>query len=93
MGTALVVTSTVRVPRNYRGIHRVDDLRLIDNAMDRHAIDNSRSPGDPAAWADLQPYLKKNIVLYDSMGNAVATSTRNGSRAERRGVCMACVSV
>lgn len=62
------VPNYLRSRKRAQSTRMLDDLRLIDNAMDRYAIDNSKSPGDPARWDDLQPYLKTNIVLYNSLG-------------------------
>jgi prepilin-type N-terminal cleavage/methylation domain-containing protein len=66
--------ATISIPNFFRARKRaqatrmLDDLRLIDNAIDRYAVDNSKAGGAPAAWVDIQPYLKKNIILYNSMG-------------------------
>jgi prepilin-type N-terminal cleavage/methylation domain-containing protein len=72
---AIIATlATISVPNFLRARKRaqatrmLDDLRLIDNAIDRYAVDNSKAGGTPAEWADIQPYLKKNIVLYNSGG-------------------------
>lgn len=66
--------ATISIPNFFRARKRaqatrmLDDLRLIDNAIDRYAVDNSKAGGAAAEWADIQPYLKKNIILYNSMG-------------------------
>jgi hypothetical protein len=56
----------------------MDDLRLIDGAIDLYAAENRKSGGDPASWEDLQPYLKKNIVLYNSSGLDLLGNYYNG---------------
>jgi hypothetical protein len=56
----------------------VDDLRLIDGALDLYAIENSKAAGNPASWTDLQPYLKKNMILYNSGGFDLLGNMING---------------
>ena len=65
---AVAVPNFLRARKRAQATRMVDDLRLIDNALDLYATENSKGGGDPAAWIDLQPYLKKNIVLYNSSG-------------------------
>lgn len=81
----IALLASIAIPNFLRSRKRafatrtLDDLRLIDNAMDRYAIDNSKAPGAPAAWEDLQPYLKTNIVLYNSAGiDLLGNSFNNG---------------
>ena len=62
------VPNYLRSRKRAQATRMLDDLRLIDNAIDRYAIDHAKAPGDPALWEDLQPYLKTNIVLYNSLG-------------------------
>jgi prepilin-type N-terminal cleavage/methylation domain-containing protein len=70
----IALTAAIALPNYFRARKRaqatrmVDDLRLIDGALDLYATENSKAAGAPAAWQDLQPYLKKNIVLYNSGG-------------------------
>lgn len=72
--TIIALLSAIAVPPFFRARKRaqatrmVDDLRLIDNALDLYAMENFKGTGAPALWGDLQPYLKKNIVLYNSHG-------------------------
>lgn len=72
--TIIALLASVAVPNFLRARKRaqatrmMDDLRLIDAALDRYAADYSKAGGTAVTWEDLQPYLKKNIVLYNSNG-------------------------
>ncbi|MGB8168496.1 MAG: type II secretion system protein [Chthoniobacteraceae bacterium] len=65
---AIAIPNFLRARKRAQATRILDDLRLVDNALDLYAIEKSKSPGDPASWEDLQPYLKKNILLYNSSG-------------------------
>ena len=66
--SALALPNFLRARKRAQATRILDDIRLIDGALDLYAMENSKSAGDPAEWADLQPYLKKNMVLYSSNG-------------------------
>ncbi|MEY2505098.1 MAG: hypothetical protein QOG27_1378, partial [Verrucomicrobiota bacterium] len=52
----------------------INDLRLIDSAVDQYAIETNRSSGFSVNTADWTNYLKAGTVLYltgkDILGNA-----------------------
>jgi prepilin-type N-terminal cleavage/methylation domain-containing protein len=75
---AIAVPNFFRARKRAQATRMVDDLRLIDGALDLYAAENSKASGNPAAWADLQPYLKKNIVLYNSGGIDLLGNMING---------------
>lgn len=65
---AIAVPNFLRARKRAQATRILDDLRLIDGALDLYATEYSKGVGDPAAWADLQPYLKKDMLLYNSQG-------------------------
>jgi len=65
---AIAVPNFLRARKRAQATRILDDLRLIDGALDLYATETSKTAGDPATWADLQPYLKKNMLLYNSNG-------------------------
>jgi prepilin-type N-terminal cleavage/methylation domain-containing protein len=74
---AIALPNYLRARRRAQATRMLDDLRLIDGALDLYATENSKWGGNPAAWADLQPYFKTNMVLYNSggidlLGNAIS---------------------
>lgn len=68
MLAAIGVPNFLRARKRAQATRILDDLRLIDGALDLYATEYSKGPGDPAAWGDLQPYLKKDMILYNSQG-------------------------
>ena len=68
MLSAIGVPNFLRARKRAQATRILDDLRLIDGALDLYATEHSKGPGDPATWADLQPYLKKDMLLYNSQG-------------------------
>lgn len=66
--SAIALPNFLRARKRAQATRILDDLRLVDGALDLYAVDNSKGAGDPAVWADLQPYMKKNMLLYASNG-------------------------
>ena len=65
---AVAVPNFLRARKRAQATRILDDLRLLDGAIDLYATETNKSAGSEASWEDLQPYLKKNIVLYNSQG-------------------------
>jgi prepilin-type N-terminal cleavage/methylation domain-containing protein len=75
---SIAVPNFLRARKRAQATRILDDLRLIDGALDLYAIERSKSPGDSATWEDLQPFLKKNIQLYNSSGIDLLGNAFNG---------------
>ena len=54
----IAVPSYTRSRKRAQATHVLEDLRMLEYALDRWAIENNKSLGDIAAMSDLQPYLK-----------------------------------
>jgi type II secretory pathway pseudopilin PulG len=77
---AIAVPNFLRARKRAQATRILDDLRLIDGALDLYATETSKSGGDTATWTDLQPYIKNGTVLYNSngldlLGNAFNSGT------------------
>lgn len=83
---AIAVPNFLRARKRAQATRIMDDLRLIDGALDLYATEFSKSQGDPAVWGDIQPYLKKNIVLYNSSGIDLLGHPFNGGTFSVDGV-------
>ena len=46
----------------------IEDLRLIDSAVEQYSLEFHRVGGSDVAWADVQRYLKDASRLYCSGG-------------------------
>jgi prepilin-type N-terminal cleavage/methylation domain-containing protein len=71
---ALAVPGFLRARKRSQASRIINDLRLIDSAVDQYAIENNKTSGAPVAVADWTNYLKKGTNLYatgiDILGNS-----------------------
>jgi len=63
---AIAVPGFLRARKRSQASRIINDLRLIDSAIDQYAIETSKKGGDPVAVTDWTNYLKKDTVLYTS---------------------------
>jgi len=63
---AIAVPGFLRARKRSQASRIINDLRLIDSAVDQYAIETSKKSGDPVAITDWTNYLKKDTVLYSS---------------------------
>jgi prepilin-type N-terminal cleavage/methylation domain-containing protein len=76
---AIAVPGFLRARKRSQASRILNDLRLIDAAVDQYAIETNRSTGFAIGTADWTNYLKKGSVLYntavDILGNAYGPQT------------------
>ncbi|MEI9897124.1 MAG: prepilin-type cleavage/methylation domain-containing protein [Chthoniobacter sp.] len=65
---AIAVPNFLRARKRSQATRILEDLRIVDSAIDQYAIENNKSGGATVQWADIQNYLKKGSVLYNSGG-------------------------
>ncbi|MEI9893527.1 MAG: type II secretion system protein [Chthoniobacter sp.] len=65
---SIAVPNFLRARKRSQATRILEDLRIIDSAIDQYAIENNKSGGATVQWADIQVYLKKGSVLYNSGG-------------------------
>ena len=65
---AIAVPNFLRARKRSQATRVLEDLRLIDSAIDQYAIETNKSGGASVAWADVQKYLKAGSQLYNSGG-------------------------
>jgi prepilin-type N-terminal cleavage/methylation domain-containing protein len=70
---AIAVPGFLRARKRSQASKILNDLRLIDAAVDQYAIETSRSTGSAVSVSDWTNYLKKDTTLYatgnDLFGN------------------------
>jgi prepilin-type N-terminal cleavage/methylation domain-containing protein len=65
---AIAVPNFLRARKRSQATRILEDLRMIDSAVDQYAIENNKSGGDIIPWAGVQGYLKNGSSLYNSGG-------------------------
>ena len=63
---AIAVPNFLRARKRSQATRILEDLRIIDSAIDQYAIENNKSTGDTVSWAGVQGYLKTGSSLYNS---------------------------
>src|SRR5256885_1333426 len=61
---AIAVPGFLRARKRSQASKIINDLRLIDSAMNQSAIEPGKKTNDPIAVVDWTNYLKKDPVLY-----------------------------
>jgi len=76
---AIAVPGFLRARKRSQASRIINDLRLIDSAVDQYAIETNKKSGDPVYTADWTNYLKKGTNLYstglDILGNSYGAQT------------------
>jgi len=65
---SMAVPNFLRARKRSQATRILEDLRIIDSAIDQYSIENNKAGGATVAWRDIQAYLKKGSVLYNSGG-------------------------
>jgi prepilin-type N-terminal cleavage/methylation domain-containing protein len=61
---AIAVPGFLRARKRSQASKIINDLRMIDSAMDQYAIETTKKSGDAIAISDWTNYVKKDTVLY-----------------------------
>ena len=61
---AIAVPGFLRARKRSQASKILNDLRLIDAAVDQYAIETAKKSGDPVAITDWTNYLKKDTMLF-----------------------------
>jgi len=76
---SIAVPGFMRARKRSQASRILNDLRLLDNAVDLYAIENNKTTGNAASFTDLKVYLKKGGLLYatgnDILGHAYGPFT------------------
>jgi prepilin-type N-terminal cleavage/methylation domain-containing protein len=71
---AIAVPGFLRARKRSQASRILNDLRMIDSAVDQYAIETNRKTGDTVAVADWTNYLKKGSLLYNTGSSLLGTS-------------------
>jgi prepilin-type N-terminal cleavage/methylation domain-containing protein len=68
---AIAVPNFLRSRKRSQATQILQDLRVIDAAVDQYAIEANKAGGSTVVWADIQRYLKTGTRLYSSTGKDI----------------------
>src|SRR5262247_965753 len=71
---AIAVPGFLRARKRSQASRILNDLRMIDSAVDQYAIETNRKTGDAVAVTDWTNYLKKGSLLYNSGNSLLGTA-------------------
>jgi len=63
---AIAVPGFLRARKRSQATRILNDLRMIDSAVDQYAIETNRKTNDPVNIADWTSYLKSGTILYNT---------------------------
>ena len=66
---AIAVPNFLRARKRSQATRILEDLRMIDAAIDQYAIENNKSAGDAVTWTQVRSYLKTGTNLETSGGS------------------------
>ena len=61
---AIAVPGFLRARKRSQASKILNDLRMIDGAIDQYAIENGKKTGDPVGVTDWTNYVKKDSTLF-----------------------------
>ena len=65
---SIAVPNFLRARKRSQATRILEDLRVIDAAIDQYAIETNKAGGANVNWTDIQGYLKNGSVPYFSGG-------------------------
>jgi len=68
MLASIGVPNYLRARKRSQATRVLQDLRMIDSAIDEYAVEYSRPPGTALNWSQVQLYVKTGTPLYASNG-------------------------
>ena len=74
---AIAVPGFLRARKRSQASRILNDLRMIDSAVDQYAIETNRKTNDVVNVADWTNYLKKGSLLYNSGKSLLGSSYGN----------------
>ena len=63
---AIAVPGFLRARKRSQATRILNDLRLVDAAVDQYAIETNRTTGDSVQFSDWRNYLKKDTMVYNT---------------------------
>jgi len=68
---SIAVPNFLRARKRSQATRILNDLRVIDSAIDQYAIENNKASFTAVSWSDVRGYLKAGSSLYNSNANDI----------------------
>lgn len=68
---AIAVPNFLRSRKRSQATQVLEDLRMIDSAVDQYAVETGKSASVTPLWADVQKYIKTGTRLHTSDGKDI----------------------
>ena len=75
---AIAVPNFLRARKRSQATRILEDLRMVDSAIDQYAIETNKVSGAAANWTDISAYLKTGSTLQTSTGRDMLGNAING---------------
>ena len=75
---AIAVPNFLRARKRSQATRILEDLRMVDSAIDQYAIETNKTSGASANWTDISSYLKTGSTLQASGGFDMLNNAING---------------
>jgi prepilin-type N-terminal cleavage/methylation domain-containing protein len=72
---AIAVPNFLRARKRSQATRILEDLRVIDAAIDQYAIETNKAGGVSVEWTDIMNYLKTGSAIYNSGGTDLLGGT------------------
>ncbi len=71
---AIAVPNFLRARKRSQATRVLEDLRVLDNALDQYAIETNKNSGSTVVFADLKNYIKSGTTLYETGNDIFGTA-------------------
>jgi prepilin-type N-terminal cleavage/methylation domain-containing protein len=71
---AIAVPNFLRARMRSQATRVLEDLRMIDSAIDQYAIETNKATNAPVSWTDVRAYLKVGSLLYTTGNDVLGAS-------------------
>ena len=79
---AIAVPNFLRARKRSQATRVLEDLRMIDSAIDQYAIETNKTSNASVTWTDVRAYLKTGSALYNSGGADLFGNSYSGLRVD-----------
>jgi prepilin-type N-terminal cleavage/methylation domain-containing protein len=83
---AIAVPGFLRARKRSQATRILNDLRMIDSAVDQYAIETNKSSGSAVGVADWTNYMKKGSALFNT-GNDIFGNSYGGQTVDSLPKC------